>query len=323
MKCLCCNKPISPNASPSELKTSWHDSCVKKFFGTQALPKLDISAENLNLLATESTSKGYTTPGVQKKLSLNLSVGNSPKLTIINYPTGYILKPQTEEYASLPEAEYLVMLMAKATGIKTVPFALIKTNSEEETLSYITKRIDRINKKNAPTELLAMEDFCQLEERLTVDKYKGSYEQCAKTVVKYSSLTGFDLSELFLRLVFSYAVGNSDMHLKNFSLIETSPKSKKYALSAAYDLLPVNLILPADKEQFALSMNGKKNNLRKSDFLKFASAIGLSEKVAKTLISTVTNKEGEYLALCEDSYLPSTMKAEFKSLISSRIENLI
>ena len=74
------------------------------------------------------------------------------------------------------------------------------------------------------------------------------------------------MTELYLRIVFSYVVGNSDMHLKNFSLIETEEGSGEYILSPAYDLLPVNLIMPEDKEQFALTMNGKKQNIRRKRF---------------------------------------------------------
>ena len=123
---------------------------MKAFFGGSKLPILDISEEMLKRLAEESTNKGFTVPGVQKKLSLHLTEGTSPRLTLVNYPTGYILKPQTEEYETLPEAEYLVMQMAKQVGIKTVPFALIKMNSRGE-LAYITKRIDRaqvVNKRS-------------------------------------------------------------------------------------------------------------------------------------------------------------------------------
>ena len=106
---------------------------------------------------------------------------------------------------------------------------------------------------------LAMEDFCQLDLRLTQDKYRGSYERCAKIILGYSSRKGFDMTELFMRLVFSFLVGNSDIHLKNFSLIKTDEGSGKYVLSPAYDLLCVNVIMPEDNEQFALTMNGKKN----------------------------------------------------------------
>lgn len=68
------------------------------------------------------------------------------------------------------------MQMAKVTGIKTVPFALIKTSNQ---FVYITKRIDRV-KKNNIINMIAMEDFCQLEERLTQDKYKGPYKDVQK-----------------------------------------------------------------------------------------------------------------------------------------------
>lgn len=66
------------------------------------------------------------------------------------------------------------------------------------------------------------------------------------------------MAEFFVRIVFCFIVGNSDMHLKNFSLIETAEASGKYVLSPAYDLLPVNANMPSDKEQFALAMNGKR-----------------------------------------------------------------
>ena len=125
-------------------------------------------------------------------------------------------------------------------------------------------------------QMLAMEDFCQLDLRLTQDKYKGSYERCAKIIERYSSRKGLDRTELYLRLVFSFLVGNSDMHLKNFSLIETEEGSEKYVLSPAYDLLPVNVIMPEDKEQFVLAMNGKKTHIRRKDFLLFAETCGMT-----------------------------------------------
>jgi serine/threonine-protein kinase HipA len=318
MRCLCCGKQFTPTISHDELKYGWHSKCIKKFFGTTKLPDIDISYEALNALALESTNKGYTVPGVQKKLSLHLSVGKEPRLTLVNYPTGYILKPQTEDYSSLPEAEYLVMQMAEKTGIKTVPYALIKMPAQNNSLAYITRRIDRVTTKDRQTAMLAMEDFCQLDGRLTQDKYKGSYERCAKIVSQYSIRSGFDLTELFLRLVFSYVVGNSDMHLKNFSLIETNEGSGNYFLSEGYDLLPVNVILPTDTEQFALTLNGKKKNIRRKDFLVFADTVGIPTKSAENIIDGVIANKATYISLCEQSYLPDNMKQTFMQLIEER-----
>lgn len=315
MNCLCCNKPLNESASAYERDVQWHKKCMKHFFGTSALPALDISEDTLKCIAIEATNKGCTVPGVQKKLSLHLTEGKEPRLTLVNYPAGYILKPQTEEYEHLPEAEFLVMHLAKSTGIKTVPFALIKMDGS---FAYITKRIDRVTQKSG-VKMLAMEDFCQLEERLTQDKYKSSYERCAKIITRYSVRSGFDVSELFVRLVFSFVTGNSDMHLKNFSLIETAEKSCEYVLAAAYDMLPVNAILPEDSEQFALTMNGKKSAIRKKDFLAFAETIALQKTIAEKILKDIAARKEAYLAMCAESYLPEKMKRILKGIIEERI----
>lgn len=317
MKCLCCGREFTPKTSIEEVESGWHKKCVKAFFGGSKLPILDISEETLKRLAEESTNKGFTVPGVQKKLSLHLTEGASPRLTLVNYPTGYILKPQTEEYETLPEAEYLVMQMAKQVGIKTVPFALIKMNSRGE-LAYITKRIDRAQ-VDGKMQMLAMEDFCQLEERLTEDKYKGSYERCAKVIKRYSSMAKFDLTELYLRLVFSFVIGNSDMHLKNFSMIEKAEGSSEYVLSSAYDLLPVNAIMPEDEEEFALTMCRKKRKIKRKDFLSFAEEIGIEKITAEKLLSKVIKEKETLLAMTDESYLSEGLKARLKEIISARI----
>ncbi len=321
MKCLCCGKEINGKGSGQDSAGQWHLSCIRRFFGTSVLPELDISETTLTRIAIDSIQRGFTVPGVQKKMSLHLTrEGGRPRLTLVNYPTGYILKPQTEQFEALPEAEYLVMKMAQATGISTVPFALIRTTGDSAVTAYITKRIDRVlpTRKDPSVKLLAMEDFCQLELRLTENKYKGSYERCAKVISQYSRQSGLDLAEFFLRVVFSFAVGNSDMHLKNFSLIETSAGSQEYVLSKAYDLLPVNVILPEDDEEMALTVNGKKRNIRRNDFLKMAETGGIAHNVAVKMIEKVISMEDEYIRMCGESYLPDHLKERFCELIRQR-----
>jgi serine/threonine-protein kinase HipA len=314
MKCLCCGKPIKGNDDEG-----WHKSCIKRFFGTNKLPKIEIAGKTLEMLATESTNKGYTIPGVQKKLSLHLfSEDKKPRLTLVNYPTGYILKPQVDEFEALPEAEQLVMSMADEAGITTVPHALIMA---EENFEYITKRVDRSFEING-VRMLAMEDFCQLDLRLTQDKYKGSYERCAKIIEKYSCRKGLDMTELYLRIVFSFIVGNSDMHLKNFSLIETYEGSGKYYLSPCYDLLPVNVVMPEDKEQLAIPMNGKKMNITRKDFLIFADECGISRASAEKMIAGLLAKKDKFIVMCDDSLLPEYLKERFVKLIEERTEVL-
>ena len=266
-RCLCCGKPLR-----TENEYGWHMSCIKTFFGTSKFPDIDVSKEVLNQIAIDNTNKGFTVPGVQKKLSLHLSKEDNPRLTLVNYPTGYILKPQTDEYIALPEMEFL-----------------------------------------------AMEDFCQLDGRLTEDKYRGSYERCAKIILAYSTQKGLDKTELFIRIVFSFAVGNSDMHLKNFSLIETAEASGEYILSAAYDMLSTNVVIPDDKEQMALTINGKKQNIRRKDFINYAEAIDIDGKIAEKMIEKIVKLKDKYITMCRESYMPDSMKASLEKLIEERI----
>ncbi|MDD3348206.1 MAG: HipA domain-containing protein [Bacilli bacterium] len=315
MKCLCCGKTLR-----IENESGWHKNCIRNFFGTTQIPQIEMNDNTLEMLAINSIDKGYTVPGVQKKLSLHLlSEGDTLRLTLVNYPTGYILKPQVEQFEALPESEHLVMCMADAVGIATVPHALIQNGN---TYAYITKRIDRVFYKDH-VEKLAMEDFCQLDSRLTRDKYHGSYEQCGKIIKRFSERSKLDLSELFIRIVFFYITGNSDMHLKNFSLIETAVGSMQYVLSAAYDLLPVKVNMPEDEEDFALAMNGKKMNIRKKDFFLFAENIGITKNAAQKMITQLVAQKDKLQSMCMESYLPDHLKISFSKLIEKRCSVLM
>lgn len=162
----------------------------------------------------------------------------------------------------------------------------------------------------------------RLDLRLTQDKYRGSYERCAKVIERYSSRSGLDLSELFYRLIFCFITGNSDMHLKNFSLIETAERSGKYVLSPAYDLLPVNVIMPEDVEQTALALNGKKQNIRRRDFLVFADECGITRQSAEKMMRKLLSLKPKFLTMCEESLLPEDMKRRFAGLIGERCGTL-
>lgn len=318
MNCLCCGKIIKETDASDH---GWHTSCIRHFFNTKELPQIDISKEQLEILANDAVRHGLTVPGVQKKLSLHLSKEGSARLTIVDYPAGYILKPQTEDFEHLPEAEDLVMRMADIAGIATVPHALIRIPAQNNDYAYITRRIDRDIKANT-CHMYAMEDFCQLSHRMTNDKYRGSYELCSKTIKKYSSRPMLDLTELFYRILFIFITGNSDMHLKNFSLIENAPGSRKFFLSPAYDMLPVNLVMPEDKEELALTLNGENKNLRRNDFLRFAESNGIHVTVAKRMITKLLSFRESYLQACRDSFLPQDMIEGMIQLMESRIERL-
>ncbi|MGM9941178.1 MAG: HipA domain-containing protein [Bulleidia sp.] len=308
---MCCGKTL-----PEGNQNGWHTKCIRSFFHTDVLPEVEMNNELLQELVAATVNQGTVVTGVQKKLSMHLhSETEHTRLTLSEVPAGYILKPHTEQYPYICEAEHLVMSMAEKAGISTVPHALMKL---DDGMAYITKRIDR-----SGTEKTAMEDFCQLDQRLTEDKYNSSYERCSKVISRYSSSEKMDQSELFMRLVFCFITGNSDMHLKNFSLIETECGSREYRLSPAYDLVPVNLILPEDSEQTALTLNGKKRNLRKKDFMVFADHCGISKKAAEKMIAGVVKCLPSFRTLCEESFLPDEMKKRMNAMMEERCSILL
>ncbi len=315
IRCLCCDREI---VNPAEYESSvrWHKRCIKVFWGTDVIPDIDCSEEELERLANLTVNQGLTVPGVQKKLSLHLDTSDrTPKLTIVDHPTGYILKPQSKEYDCLPEAEFLSMKMAEVVRIQTVPNALIRIGEE---YTYITKRVDRDSGK-----MFAMEDFCQLSGRMTEDKYRSSYENCGRVIKEFSRNIGIDISELYYRLLFCFLTGNSDMHLKNFSLLEDNPGSRVFALSPAYDLLPVNIVLPQDTEEMALTLNGKKRKIKRNDFMAFADNLGLNSKAAGGLIRELLNHIPTLMEHIDRSYVSDTMKDGLKELIEKRADALM
>jgi serine/threonine-protein kinase HipA len=311
-QCLYCRKPLTQD------ENHWHSACVKKFFGISELPVLAIDTSEIEQYARTAIDEGLTVPGVQKKLSLHLDrTQGRGRLTLIGYPPGFIAKLQTEEYAHLPELEDATMHMADAASIQTVVHALIPLH--DGSLAYISKRIDRVT-INQEMHKLPMEDFCQLSSRLTEDKYKGSYEQCGKLINTYSSQSMLDITNFWYLLVFCFITGNSDMHLKNFSLY--APDGRYYQLTPAYDLLPATLVLPEDKEETALSLGGKRSRLNRLDFLQLAQHLNLSPKVAERLMNRLMTLEDVFIEIINASHLTEEEKQTFEALIKSRIRRL-
>lgn len=307
-KCLYCYRDLE------EGQTDFHPQCARKFFGTPNAPLMEYRSEDLDALAAQVIQAQTSLTGVQPKLSLNLHKHEgSSRLTIVGLWGDYIFKPQTDDYPELPENEDLAMHMAEALRIQVVPHSLIRL--ADGSLGYITKRIDRTKKG----EKIDMEDMCQLTSHPTEYKYKSSYEQIAKVISAYSSTPKLDLVNYMQVLLFSFVIGNNDMHLKNFSLYR--PK-RFYQLTPAYDLLNVTVANPKDEEELALSLNGKKSNLKLQDFLKASATMGIEERVTLQLVDNMKKTLPVWEGLINSSFLSHDMKTAYLSLINSRLHRL-
>jgi serine/threonine-protein kinase HipA len=318
MRCLYCYKKLEQG------QVDFHPACSRKIFGKPEPPVLPYTEDQMLELGEKIIKSQIAVTGVQPKLSLELEkpgkenndIKKPQRFTIVGLWGGYILKPPTKQYPQLPELEDLTMHLATLANIITVPHSLIRMQSGN--LAYITKRIDR-NKKTK----LHMEDMCQLTERLTEDKYKGSYEQIGKAIVKYSANPGLDLINFFEQVIFSFLTGNADMHLKNFSLIQQSANAAEYILSPAYDMVASALVVKGDEEELALNLNGKKIKIQRKDFDASLSSFKLlEERAIENMYGKFSATINEWLAFIPQSFLPHEMKQQYISLIRQRAATL-
>ena len=309
--CLFCYAPLADN------EQDFHTSCSKKIFGQPTPPVLPYSEEDLEPLAKEVIRSQTAVTGVQAKLSVhitgNAKAGTERRFTSVGLWGGYILKPPTDLYPQVPEVEDVTMHLAQLAQIRTAPHSLIRLQSGN--LAYITRRMDRTKRGK-----LAMEDMCQLTERLTEDKYRGSYEQIGKAIQRHSVNPGLDVVNFFELVLFSFLTGNADMHLKNFALLEQPGLGM--ALSPAYDLVNTALVNPADDEDMALTLNGRKKKLKKQDFVAAMNALNVEGKQQENIFNKMAKAWPKWQALIDRSFLSGAFKEQYKTILTERMDRL-
>ena len=270
-------------------------------------------------LARQVIRTSASVTGVQAKMSLDVNRGGKKepsKFTIVGLWGKYIFKPQSAKYPNLPELEDLAMKMAEAAHIRTASHSLIRLADGE--LGYITLRMDR----GRNGEKISMLDMCQLTNRLTEHKYYGTYLQLAETIKKYSSVPMLDVQRFWEVVLFSWITGNSDMHCKNFSLLDSG--NGEYVLSPAYDLLAVLLADPQDTEEMAMSftVGGEKSGFNRDTFMTAFTQSGISAAVTNKMIERMKTFLPKWRTLIAQSFLPEKMKENYLILLSKRIELL-
>ena len=308
-RCLYCYEPVEDDQD-------FHEKCSIAFFGMPTPPTVAYSLDQMDELAKKVVEQNIAVPGVQPKLSMSLvnkiRDNSGPRLTVVGALGGhYILKPPSNRFPEMAENEHVTMRIAEAFGIRVVPSSLIRLLSGE--LSYITKRVDRTE----AGEKVHMIDMFQITEAF--DKYKSSMEKIGKALGSYSSNTLLDQTFYFDRVLFTFLSGNSDMHLKNFSMIESH---SGWALSPAYDLLNVAIVLPEDTEELALTLAGRKKKLKREHFERLGEGLGLTPKQIKRAFSRMAKSRPSATAWIERSFLSGDTKAAYNNVLKERFRKL-
>ena len=249
--------------------------------------------------------------GVQPKLSAAISIVDQEFKIVDQFGT-YIIKPQNDLFPELPENEDVTMRMAKVFGLN-VPFHGM-LYGKDGSLSYFIKRFDRYGKGKK----LATEDFAQLTGNSRDTKYRFTMEKLIPVLDEYCSFPAIEKADFFKRVLFCYITGNEDMHLKNFSLIT---KNDKVTLTPVYDYLNSTIAIKNPEEEIALTLKGKKSNLKATDFINYYAKerLLLNEKSIANILQKMQLANPKWKELIEISFLSDGMKEKYLNLLGKRI----
>lgn len=289
----------------------YHPSCAKKMWNSTRILKILLdSQEPLN--SFRETIYGASISGAQRKGLFKYAKG---QLTPTSKGSQFIVKPQGD-YSFLPENEHVTMAIAKDVGFDVPPFTIFDAG-DDVGMVFAIKRFDVTDNG----EQLRLEDAAQVIQQKSEDKYKSSYEQLAKAIKNYSDAPTADLFELWKRMLFSFFIGNADMHLKNWSFIELKAMQGIFRLSPCYDFLNTRLAIADEEVDVGLALNGQKHKITKDLFVNFAKTYQIGH-----LIDTVFDELDNWMQKTEElvshCYLPEPKKEKYIEIVQSRYEVL-
>lgn len=304
MNCLCCHKETNS-------AEAYHNKCLKDLFGVSYAPEITFSVADLPARVSQTAGK-MSISGVQIKASVKPNPGNR-QLEIAAEGGTHILKPEPTEYPELPQNENLVMNMARELKMKVPPHGLFEMADGK--FCYLIKRFDRIPGGGK----VHKEDMAQLLLLPTDAKYSSSLEAVGNVIKAHAANSYLELFDFFQRVIFNFAVGNGDMHLKNWSLL--TPATGENSLTPCYDFVDSKMYLP-DEEDSALPMGGKKNKFVRGDFEKFAEYLKLDPKAAANAINSVVEFEPKFFTMTQHSFLSSPRQSQLLEIIAERLRRL-
>lgn len=299
--CLCCQLPVKEEGR-------YHAKCLKAIWGKPVAPKIPFSLADLPSKITTADDH-MSISGVQVKALIRL---NTDASEIEVAPTGstHILKPEPNEYPSLPQMENACMSMAAALGMPAPPHGLFPMSDGR--LCYIIKRFDRTEdggkvQKETMFQLLG-----------ATDKYTGSLESAGKAIRAYAENVGLDTIDFFERVLFCFLIGNGDMHLKNWALLI---RDKKASLAPCYDLVASRVYLKKESDS-ALTINAKNNKLKRSDFEALAGYLKIDPKATANVFDKMKNAQEMLREMCVNSELNPSMRQDFEDVMAERFKRV-
>lgn len=223
-------------------------------------------------------------------------------LPIGEAPSTHIVKQSHIRLKKIVTNEQLCLLTAKHLGI-AIPdsFIISLGSSNDEEVLFATKRYDRklegsehiLDGLTVPHRL-HQEDFAQALGIPAVLKYEKDGQEYIKKMFEiirsHSSNPIVDQMKLWEICIFNYLIGNTDNHIKNFSLVYS--EDIKYArLAPAYDIIST-MVYESSTEDMAMSIGGVYdiNKIDRPAFERQARNVGLGVTMAMRSYDAIVSR---------------------------------
>lgn len=229
----------------------------------------------------------FSLAGVQLKFSAMRNAVGGLTIPVSGQDGDWIVKLPSSHFMRVPENEYAMMQFARNVGLDVPECRIVELTdidgmpadlpSTAETKAFVVRRFDRGDDGRR----VHIEDFNQIYRQYPSAKYDNhDYNQMARDIYRLMGLEA--LQDFVRRLVFSMAIGNTDMHLKNWSVIYRDARTP--TLAPAYDYLCASAYAIAGRNDLALNLGGVKAFAAIDDEVleRFASRADLSPRIVLT-----------------------------------------
>ncbi|MFI3247574.1 MAG: HipA domain-containing protein [Rikenellaceae bacterium] len=265
--------------------TTLHVKCSRRVFSQSTPPTLPYSPAQI---AEQNTKELY----IEKQSNTLQFIDESAQYTILSGDELLL--------------EAVAMRMADIGRVSVAPHTLIR--STDGAMHHIRRSIAH-GKKGADIEVQKLSD-------LAVDQ-TDSYESIAEILKKHSTTPKLDIINLYERVLFCYLVGDTQLDLASFSMAKTVCGS---SLSPASSIIPRTLTTP--NSSMAMSLNGKQNDLTRTDFESAMRAGGLESKIIDNLFSKFEKLIDEWCNVVDSSPLSEELKESLKFQMIIRFDTL-
>lgn len=270
-------------------------------FPTVKADYLPLSPEQVRALAAEGAGETSRLV-VRSHLSLTGASGKAGLyydpmektwfLPVGDAPSTHIVKQSHVRLRDIVVNEQLCQLTARKLGIE-VPnsFVADSGSKSEDCILFATERYDRIMTLKGSSIAghpvpfrLHQEDMGQALGIPAFQKYEPSgkhYLQDMFSLLRSHAADPMaDQLRLWDMIVFDYLIGNTDNHIKNYSLLY-SANLKSMKLAPAYDMLST-VVYPESTRHMAFRINGKDDVslIQRADFGAAAKEAGIGRKMA-------------------------------------------